>query len=481
MRKIIFTTSLAILLKLFLPSIGLCQFITSDEAAIVAQKWIRIVMDKHGSWGGQKDAFIGQIVSLEKDHRLIGYNCSVIPKGFIIISLRKELRPVKFYSTSGQYNSMEVNGTPNLIRDIMYKIVDTLEVAFGSIESNTPFENSELTGQSNQQFWEYILNYVPGTINTDSEGKMSKNSYQPGDFLLDCEWHQDAPYNNYCPYQWCSNTGNGRAPAGCSAIACSQILKYWSWPPGFDWEHIPNYVTTDSSEIVQNAVADLCYTVGASFPTDYDCDGSGALQGTPAQALHSFLGFSMNATALREFYSINAWFNMIKDQINNNRPIYYDFFNTHSIVIDGYDNIIPEDIWVHANYGWADTCNWWYWLDDGLIYHGTLMESMVRPIVPNVSVGSDLSGVYQPNQDFPYRYFDQDAEGTNASFYDDYFQFLPRITVKGTGASSYVKFFGPSLLFTNGDNSRGIQINTYTAAIQMKNGGTVKFYKKEGY
>ena len=44
------------------------------------------------------------------------------------------------------------------------------------------------------------------------------------DHLIQTHWHQDAPYNAYCPYQ--SNSSFLHVPAGCVAIAGAQVAYY---------------------------------------------------------------------------------------------------------------------------------------------------------------------------------------------------------------------------------------------------------------
>ena len=129
----------------------------------------------------------------------------------------------------------------------------------------------------------------------------------------------------------------------------------------------------------------------------------------------------------------------------------------------------------HMNYGWANNATTWYVVDalqGGDIYE----EYMLISIVPLVAMGANLSGTYAA-QAFPYRYFDLDASGSSATFNSGQrLQILPELTIKGTGTSTYVKFYGTSSLnsriFTDGNQAEGILINN--GGIRLKSNGSIK-------
>jgi hypothetical protein len=96
-------------------------------------------------------------------------------------------------------------------------------------------------------------------------------------------------------------------------------------------------------------------------------------------------------------------------------------------------------------------------------------------IVPANAVGATPSGAY-PTWSYPYRYFDQDAAGADATFSSgQLLQCLPGIRIKGTGTSTWLHFLGNTTnntrMFKNGDVSRGILIKD--GEIRLKNGGVM--------
>jgi hypothetical protein len=63
--------------------------------------------------------------------------------------------------------------------------------------------------------------------------------------LLTAKWHQRAPFNDLCDGD----------PAGCGAIAASQLMKYYQWPNSFnldgyifDWSNIPDSADANSDQ-----------------------------------------------------------------------------------------------------------------------------------------------------------------------------------------------------------------------------------------
>ncbi len=117
MKKIIFI----ILIQIFLFQVQktFSQFVNKDEADLIANNWIQMVIDRYGSWGKSESATALPIQEFRNMDRLIGYYCQVNPEGYIIVSLRKELAPVKASSEEGYFDPSEEEGMVKLIRDKM--------------------------------------------------------------------------------------------------------------------------------------------------------------------------------------------------------------------------------------------------------------------------------------------------------------------------------------------------------------------------
>lgn len=214
-----------------------------------------------------------------------------------------------------------------------------------------------------QSQWEMLLD---GTW----EQPKSTLSVSP---MLTTTWNQSPYYNNLCP------TGT---PAGCTAIAMAQVMKFWNYPPmgigshsyahstygtqsanfgntTYDWVNMPNRLSSSSSSTQVNAVATLCYHVGVSINMDYDPAGSGAplIGGSTAycaqNALKNFFGYRATLQGVsKNNYTDAAWVQMLKDELDAGRPVpYAGFDNTagHAFVFHGYNSSSQ----FYINWGWG--------------------------------------------------------------------------------------------------------------------------------
>ncbi len=467
------------------------QSVAENDVSLIAENWIKIIVDKNGNWGGTKTASVNSVENLKFDNKTIGYLCNIYPQGYIIVSLRKELSPIKAYSCIDKFDPLSENGIPLIIKSKMFQFITKIESDFGSLESANSSDISNLTKTDYLEIWNFIETYQPGHF---QKIENTTENYQEGEVLLTSRWHQRQPYNNACPFLGCTNPTNGRAFVGCVATASAQIMKYWAWPPigattapytdTYDWPNMQDNVTTASPAAEQDAVSELNAEIGQAVDMDYGCAGSGVPTRDMHDVFENIYRYSSmcNVFESRDDYTAPEWWDLIKDQLNLNRPILYRIFNAvdttgHAIVCDGWQEITPTWWQYHMNYGWNDGNTTWYDFDDLLISTDD-DDYMVLNIVPNVLLGPTLSGTYNV-QTFNYRYFDRDAAGSLAIFNSGQFlQVLPGITItgNGVGSGSYVSFNGntitPLNIFTDGDPSEGVEIRN--GAIRLSNGGSIK-------
>lgn len=198
--------------------------------------------------------------------------------------------------------------------------------------------------------------------------------------LIATTWNQSPYYNALCPYDY---TYNQRTVTGCVATAMAQIMKYWSYPEHgwgshsyipqnhpeygtqyvdfssttYQWSLMPNNVSSSNT-----AVATLMYHCGVSVDMNYDVSSNG---GSGAYVLDFGLNRPCAENALKTYfdykstlhgeekdnYSDSQWIALLKNELNNARPILYAGYGTggHAFVCDGYD---PYDCF-HFNWGWS--------------------------------------------------------------------------------------------------------------------------------
>jgi len=466
-----------------------------DEARTVAENWIALIVNIKGHWGNSTVPFIREIQEFKNDQKILGYVCHVEPKGFIVVSLHKELAPVKAYSTNSNIDLQSEEGLADLIKGRMVRIVNVVEKRIGPMALAKSQDVEEILEINYRRTWDqFEIDAAAFRIQLESGEVL--NNYQGGDIMLTSAWNQDWPYNSHCPNYNCPKGGlNGHAYAGCVAIAGAQTMRHWNWPPYgvdspyddlYDWLNMPDLLSTNSPLVEINAVAELIHEVGLAADMDYGCDASGAyfadVMGDDLRdAFEEHFRYNIGDDAEeRDDYSADGWFNLIRWQLSLNRPLPYKIPG-HAIVVDGWQEVyIGGQLtkqyhmnWGHGpSYSYGKT--WWYTLDE--IYESDPDdEEVLMYLCPIVSLGNTIFGTYTRNASFPYRYFDQDALGQNATFEPGQnLQFLPRITVTG-GAS--IRFKGASsantILFARGDLSTGVYI--YNGAIKLTDNGSIRF------
>lgn len=191
--------------------------------------------------------------------------------------------------------------------------------------------------------------------------------------LLSTTWDQSPYYNNLCP------TGT---PAGCTAIAVAQVMKFWNHPAigtgshsyacgnygtlsadfgstTYDWDNMPTQLVSSSSSTQKLAVATLCYHVGVAMNMDYAPDGSGAplLGGANSycakNALVNFFGYRSTLQGVyKSSYTDAQWIQLLKDELDAGRPIPYAGFDPsagHAFVFHGYNSSSQ----FRVNWGWG--------------------------------------------------------------------------------------------------------------------------------
>jgi hypothetical protein len=263
-------------------------------------------------------------------------------------------------------------------------------------------------------------------------------------------------------------------------------MRYWNWPPygtvapydnQYGWWFMPDKAYSNSSISVKIAVAELCSEVGVAIDSDYCIAGGCATSSNFNKvkfAIENYFRYGIaSGEIFRVFYTNETWFNLIKGQLNINRPVQYSYPG-HAIVADGWMEVYPgPERYIHLCYGFTDEANTGWHLLEAIPGGGETTDVIMINIYPAPALGSTLSGVYSAPS-FPYRYFDRDCTSGYAIFQAGHkLQFLPSIVVHSTGT---IKFEGSSStesrLFTRGDTSNGIRLNN--GKIALYNNGELK-------
>jgi hypothetical protein len=501
-----------------------------QEAQTVAENYISLILAKDGNWGGSTKATVRTIQELKRNERTLGYICQVEPQGFIIVSLHKELAPIKAYSVDSNLDPNLDIGMTDVIKLSMERILDAVENQRGkTIEPTARFD--DLLETQYRPAWNELADKGFDATAYDRSKRLRSigMNYQEGEVLLKDAWGQGAPYNDQCPYPmvwdpgaggWvqseCPSQRNGRKIVGCVATAGSQIMHHWRWPPygeggspysdSYDWrnmrdeywwnEDLDCYVDENGTPLTQvhiDAVAELSHEVGLAVGMDYGCDSSTATVSDMEDVFQDAFRYALACEVLdRNDFTSFEWFDLMKEDISRNRPIEVHVTG-HAIVADGWkeEQIGGEVYWYHLNYGWRGigfdpsdpewdgytSSNAWFALDahplgdvDG--------DYMLRRTYPKFSIGGWIEGHYDVPSPTLTRYFDQDARGENATFDAGiWYQALePGLIVRNEGTTSEAITFNgapgaESIFFFYGDIDAYTRVRIKDGTIKLRGGG----------
>ena len=271
--------------------------------------------------------------------------------GFVIVAADDCETPIIGYSHEGRF---EPNNVPVQMEDYLQDFVARIQYG---IENH--IEANELTARQ----WELVK--ATGRLND----RKTTQAVAP---LVTEKWHQGCFYNSLCP----AMTGPcNHAEVGCVAVAMGQIMHYWGYPSTgwgshsynnsglvlsadfgnttYDWDHMPDSLTGNSSEAEIEAVATLLFHCGVSVDMKYNTNGSGADSDDVPDAMKRYFNYSRRIHGEKKAdYTNDEWLSMLKTNLDEQRPVLYSGHGDaggHAFVCDGYD----DNNLLHFNWGWG--------------------------------------------------------------------------------------------------------------------------------
>lgn len=192
--------------------------------------------------------------------------------------------------------------------------------------------------------------------------------------ILTTQWSQRKPYNGKAPLY-----KGTPCLTGCVATAMAQVMNHARWPRSsttsipsyttnrqigeldslpsttFDW----NTIAMGTGPSFEEEVAKLMRYCGQSVRMNYGTGASLAYSSNVASALSNYFGYTSAQYISRNSYSVSEWDEMIYNEIDNNRAVYYSGQSTgggHAFVVDGFDG----NGLFHINWGWGGYCDGYF-------------------------------------------------------------------------------------------------------------------------
>jgi hypothetical protein len=368
----------------------LAEKASSNEMNQVAANWLTYVVNRDGNWNKSTLPSISSSVDLTWSDTVLARVYSVAPRGYIVVPVMKELAPVKVYSSNSQFDVNQTQGFPQMLRENLIFQMRLFIQNYGSIDAVQPDRSPQLFSREERGQWDrFAVGQKQFATILGASLRSPETVVGP---LLTSAWHQNYPYNLLCPIGY----GGGTCVVGCVATAMAQIMYYWKKPvsgtgahnyywngdyaadecepttgqtlsadysDSYDWANMRDVVTSGSPQAQKDAVAELCYEAGVAVNMMYGVCASGASSSDVPDALMNYFQYDQTiVTYWRSSYDATNWFNIIKAEIDAERPIYFRILS-HAIVIDGWNNTGGTNRY-HINYGWADSHNAWYAVDN---------------------------------------------------------------------------------------------------------------------
>jgi len=263
------------------------------------------------------------------------YVFALQPKGFVIVAADNRVEPILGYSYD---NNFEVEHMPDHVRGWLGNYEKQIEAVVKqdiAPEAQTTTKWSRLkAGQS-----------------------VSTRSGETVGPLLTTQWGQTGVYGLMCP--------NGIV--GCVGVAVAQIMNYWQYPEkgighidfaGHEATFNDTYYRWDSLSSIPDALPTLMYHAAMGSSSLFMSGSTGSTLWDASHGLNTFFDYFVDPE-IKDYYPIDQWISMIKDNLNYGMPLLYDG-GAHAWVCDGYD----EDDLFHMNWGWDGSFDGYYALDN---------------------------------------------------------------------------------------------------------------------
>jgi hypothetical protein len=309
------------------------------------------------------------------------------PRGYVIVSSDRRLRPVVYFDFSG---------SPDLTQQKDNALYQFL-LAHGR-------KNAQIvaSGAAALSAWD-----LPASLQILSSGE--PNVIGP---LLATSWDQGNHYNEFCPLAaQAAQSNDGRAPTGCVATAFAQIMKYHEWPyrgagsftytdtsgsitgthtavfsDPYDWSHMQGEYYAfgqEPNEAVQ-AVAELMYELGVAAKMDYEATESTSAAVELASRMRRC--FLYETPVFAESTAGASPAGALLADLARRRPC-LAAIPGHVFLVDGHMRQGTDDFF-HVNYGWSGRNDGWCLLDDVQGQAVVEVGTGIEPLLTAIPLGS---------------------------------------------------------------------------------------------
>ena len=263
---------------------------------------------------------------VDEKHDTLLYACNKADGGWIVYASDTRVPAIIAESPTGTFAEAMENEAAHVW---LLTIAEDLKVIKSLSDNKLKFSAEEI--ENNKAFWksisspdEYVKEKLAKQESNVTRGHpllptghyelVNSTSYwedvDSTSRLITTNWHQDDPFNKYCPLL--QDNGTVHADAGCLAIATAQMLYFLhnhfgvpetapsmayvmgSVESGYDWDQF-NYTSSIWNVMnSQSNAAPLIANIGRRLNMNYRDDGSGAYDSILVDSV--FIPYGINAT-----------------------------------------------------------------------------------------------------------------------------------------------------------------------------------------
>jgi len=359
MKKVLF-------ILLMLPGILFAAPVNPNLAQQVAQNFISTTGDSLNAQQAAQPHRLRRVAKHTTDNQPY-YIFNKEDGGFVIISGDDCATPILGYSNEG---GIDLDNMPIQLEELLNAYALEIQEAVDN--------NLQATDNVREQWNSYL------------RASQAQQTTAVVNALITTTWGQYPRYNNKCPIDASLSSLGGHPTTGCVATAMAQVMKYWEYPKkgygskrydseyygtlyadfgstAYDWDNMPQKLTSSTSSTQNNAVATLMYHCGVAVSMNYNSDGEGSSsantidwgggRASAENALKDYFGYATTVEG-KQSSSMSAtdWKSMLKAELDNQRPMLYrgsGAHGGHAFICDGYDS---NDKF-HFNWGWDGRAN----------------------------------------------------------------------------------------------------------------------------
>jgi hypothetical protein len=386
--------------------------VSASRALTVAQNFLLHHVRTFHSWGGSTSPTIRGVEPIQYGGELVGYNFLVAPAGHLIVPVRDELPPVKFYSETSTLSMADSSDVTLWVMNELYRHVHFVE------QHQIELAATNLESTPNGKLWT-LFETDPKSYEMLAEQATNSTAGVDIEPLLTTAWAQGDPYWQQTP-QWYDGQ---QTVTGCVATAAAQIMKYWHYPTTgqnstsyqwyngsywetlsgsfsgstYDWGNmLDSYAGVTATKTQQDAVALLMSDVGIAFHMTYGppSTGSGASVPYGTTVYPTYFGYksTIKWVQRKDYADENTWMKVFESEVLTKRPSQWQIgelnsnpYEGHSVVVDGYRDSPIEQI--HINLGWGNLSYIAWYVSDNIVaniydFNDTSFEAALIGIEP---------------------------------------------------------------------------------------------------